>query len=89
MQLIAWKDGESNLLVDPDEIKCLTSVCNLNEEAESIYELYREHDQITEPGSVWKEMVLLPTRASLQQELKTVVQKIEISVDKMVNLKSL
>ncbi|CAA3016331.1 P-loop nucleoside triphosphate hydrolase superfamily [Olea europaea subsp. europaea] len=88
-RLIAWKDGDSNLLVDPDEIKCLTSVCNLNEEAESIYELYREHDQITEPGSVWKEMVLLPTRASLQQELKTVVQKIEISVDKMVNLKSL
>ncbi|CAI9771283.1 unnamed protein product [Fraxinus pennsylvanica] len=79
-RLIAWKDGDSNLLVDPDEIKCLTSVSTLNEEAESIYELYKELDQTTEPGSVWKEMVLLPTRASLQQELKTVIQKIEISV---------
>ncbi|KAI3469694.1 hypothetical protein Pfo_026357 [Paulownia fortunei] len=79
-RLIAWKDGDSNLLVDPDEIKCLTSVSDLNDEAESIYELYKEPDQINEPGSVWKDIVLLSTRPSLQLELKTAVKKIEIPV---------
>ncbi|KAL2490386.1 P-loop containing nucleoside triphosphate hydrolase superfamily protein [Abeliophyllum distichum] len=76
-RLITWKDRDSKLLVDPDGIKWLTSVSNLNEEADSIYELYKELDQMTEPGSVWKDTVLLPRRAKLQQELKTVVQKIE------------
>ncbi|KAL2230014.1 UNVERIFIED_CONTAM: Calmodulin calcium-dependent NAD kinase [Sesamum indicum] len=79
-RLIAWKDGDSNLLVDPDEIKCLESVSNLNDEAESVYELYKGPDQIHEPGSVWNDVVLLSTRASLQLELKTAVMKIEIPV---------
>ncbi|KAL3828727.1 hypothetical protein ACJIZ3_017529 [Penstemon smallii] len=77
--LIAWKDGDSHLLVDPDEIKCLTSVKDLNDEAESIYELYKDPDHITEDGSVWKDIVLVPTRPSLQLELKTTLKKIEIS----------
>ncbi|GFY84983.1 P-loop containing nucleoside triphosphate hydrolases superfamily protein [Actinidia rufa] len=77
-KLIAWKDGENNLLVEPNEIKCLTSVTNLNDEAESIYELYNtEPDRIYEPGSVWKDVVLLPSRASLQLELKTAIQSVE------------
>ncbi|KAG8370338.1 hypothetical protein BUALT_Bualt14G0106400 [Buddleja alternifolia] len=75
--LIAWKDGDSNLLVDRDEIKCLTSVSELNDEAESIYELYKEAKQISEAGSVWNDIVLFPTRESVQLELKTVVKKIE------------
>ncbi|KAL0388480.1 UNVERIFIED_CONTAM: Calmodulin calcium-dependent NAD kinase [Sesamum radiatum] len=79
-RLIAWKDGDSNLLVDPNEIKCLESVSNLNDEAESVYELYKEPDQIHEPGSVWNDVVLLSTRESLQLELKTAVKKIEIPV---------
>ncbi|KAK6138730.1 hypothetical protein DH2020_027527 [Rehmannia glutinosa] len=78
--LIAWKDGDSKLLVDPDEIKCLTSVSELNDEAESIYELYKEPNQVYEPGSVWNDIVLLSTRTSLQLELKTVVKKIEVPV---------
>ncbi|KAK4405821.1 Calmodulin calcium-dependent NAD kinase [Sesamum angolense] len=79
-RLIAWKDGDSRLLVDPNEIKCLESVSNLNDEAESVYELYKEPDQIHEPGSVWNDVVLLSTRESLQLELKTAVKKIEIPV---------
>ncbi|KAK6161394.1 hypothetical protein DH2020_004775 [Rehmannia glutinosa] len=78
--LIAWKDGDSKLLVDPEEIKCLTSVSELNDEAESIYELYKEPNQVYEPGSVWNDIVLLSTRTSLQLELKTVVKKIEVPV---------
>ncbi|KAK4482819.1 hypothetical protein RD792_009989 [Penstemon davidsonii] len=78
--LIAWKDGDSHLLVDPDEIKCLTSVKDLNDEAESIYELYKDPDHISEDDSVWKDIVLVPTRPSLQLELKNTVKKIEIPV---------
>ncbi|XP_075478295.1 calmodulin calcium-dependent NAD kinase-like [Primulina tabacum] len=79
-KLIAWKDGNSKILVDTDEIKCLDSVTNLNDEAECIYELNKDPEQINKPGSVWKDIVLLPTRPSLQQELKSVVKKIETPV---------
>ncbi|KAI8561119.1 hypothetical protein RHMOL_Rhmol04G0312300 [Rhododendron molle] len=76
--LIAWKDGENKLLVEPDEIKCLTTVSNLNDDAECIYELYPDQpDLVYRPGSVWKDIVLLPSRASLQLELKTAIQKME------------
>ncbi|KAL3626382.1 hypothetical protein CASFOL_029931 [Castilleja foliolosa] len=78
--LIAWKDGDSKLLVDQDDIKCLTSVSELNDEAESIYDLYKEPGQVDEPGSVWKDIVGISTRTSLQLELVTAVKKIEIPV---------
>ncbi|GFP95877.1 hypothetical protein PHJA_001731900 [Phtheirospermum japonicum] len=78
--LIAWKDGDSKLLVDRDDIKCLTSVSELNDEAESIYDLYKDAGQVDEPGSVWKDIVMISTRTSLQLELKTAVKKIEITV---------
>ncbi|XP_057771402.1 calmodulin calcium-dependent NAD kinase [Salvia miltiorrhiza] len=79
-RLIAWKDGVSNLLVDTDEIKCLTSVKELNDEAESIYELYKNPSTMYEPGSVWNEIVMHSTRSSLQLQLRTAVKKIETHV---------
>ncbi|CAL5413475.1 unnamed protein product [Camellia sinensis] len=75
-KLIAWKDGENNLLIEPNEIKCLNTVSNLNDDADSIYELYAQPD-LHKPGSVWKDIVLVPSRASLQMELKTAIQKVE------------
>ncbi|XP_057960020.1 calmodulin calcium-dependent NAD kinase isoform X2 [Malania oleifera] len=78
--LIAWKDGENSLLVDPEEIKCLKMVSSLNEDAESIYELYGHPNPIFQPGSVWKDVVLSDTRPTLQLELKTCIQKIENSL---------
>ena len=39
VQMIAWKEKEKTLLVDPEEIDCLKNVGRLNENAESIYEL--------------------------------------------------
>ncbi|TVU46071.1 hypothetical protein EJB05_05589, partial [Eragrostis curvula] len=39
-QLIAWKDGNSSLLVEPREIDCLDKVSNLNEDATSVHDLY-------------------------------------------------
>lgn len=64
-------------MIEPEEFKCLTTVTNLNEEAESIYELYAEPNTLSEPGSVWNDLVLLPGRPSLQDELKIAIQKIE------------
>ncbi|XP_065863154.1 calmodulin calcium-dependent NAD kinase-like [Euphorbia lathyris] len=76
-RLIAWKDGDSNLLIDPEEFKCLTNVGRLNSEAESIYELYNDQGPIYESGSVWKDIVMSSERSSTQSELKSSIQIIE------------
>ncbi|KAB2625533.1 hypothetical protein D8674_017193 [Pyrus ussuriensis x Pyrus communis] len=77
---IGWKDGDNKLLVDQEEIKCLTNLSNLNSKAESIYELYMQNPSlILEPGSLWKDIVLCSSRPSLQLKLRAIIQKIEIS----------
>ncbi|XP_022727861.1 uncharacterized protein LOC111283525 isoform X2 [Durio zibethinus] len=76
-KLIGWKDRDKTLLVDPDEIGCLKKVSRLNEEAESIYELYKYPNPACESGSIWKDIVLSPSRLNVQQELKYTIQKVE------------
>ncbi|OMP06203.1 hypothetical protein COLO4_08276 [Corchorus olitorius] len=76
-KLIGWKDRDKTLLVDPDEIGCLKKVGRLNEEAESIYELYKYPNPACEDGSIWKDIVLSPSRKNIQQELKYTIQKVE------------
>ncbi|XP_044467077.1 calmodulin calcium-dependent NAD kinase-like, partial [Mangifera indica] len=78
-KLIGWKDRDKTLLVDPDEINCLKMVGKLNENAESIYELYKSPNPAREAGSIWKDIVLSPSRLNIQQELKYSIQKIERS----------
>ncbi|XP_061371210.1 calmodulin calcium-dependent NAD kinase-like [Gastrolobium bilobum] len=82
-KLIGWKDGDHNLLVDTEEIKCLKMIGGLNAEADSIYELYKEPSPIMEPGSVWNDIVLSASRPSDQKELRECIQKIEKSIRKM------
>ena len=82
IQLIGWKDGDHNLLVDPEDIKCLKMIGSLNAEADSIYELYKEPSPIMEPGSVWNDIVLSSSRPSDQKELRETIQKIEKSIRK-------
>ena len=65
--MIAWKEKEKTLLVDPEEIDCLKNVGRLNENAESIYELYRRPNPACEAGSIWKDIVLSPSRFNIQQ----------------------
>ncbi|KAF9682971.1 hypothetical protein SADUNF_Sadunf05G0163600 [Salix dunnii] len=77
MKLIGWKDKDKTLLVDPDEIDCLKRVGSLNEEAESIYELYKNPNPACEDGSIWKDIVLSPSRLNIQKELKYSIQKVE------------
>nr|POE95990.1 hypothetical protein CFP56_37569 [Quercus suber] len=76
-KLIGWKDRDKTLLVDPDEIDCLKRVERLNENAKSIYELYKHPNPACEAGSVWKDIVLSPSRLNIQQELKYCIQRIE------------
>lgn len=76
-QLIAWKDGNSKLLVDPEDIECLKRVSSLNPDAESIYELYLDPSQLCKPGSVWKDVVLVPSRPKVQKELSDAIKRIE------------
>ncbi|KAJ6405718.1 hypothetical protein OIU84_013642 [Salix udensis] len=80
-KLIGWKDRDRTLLVDPDEINCIKRVGCLNEEAESIYELYRYPNPACEEGSIWKDIVLSPSRLNIQKELKYSIQKVESSID--------
>lgn len=77
VQLIGWKEKEKTLLVDPEEIDCLKNVGRLNENADSIYELYRNPNPACEAGSIWKDIVLSPSRFNIQQELKYSIQKVE------------
>ncbi|KAL5561778.1 hypothetical protein UlMin_031525 [Ulmus minor] len=78
-KLIGWKDRDRTLLVDPDEIDCLKRVGRLSDEADSIYELYKNPNPACEAGSVWKDIVLSPSRLNIQQELKYSIQKVERS----------
>ncbi|KAJ0954317.1 putative Zeta toxin domain, P-loop containing nucleoside triphosphate hydrolase [Helianthus annuus] len=77
--LIGFKDVNSNLLVDPDQIKCLKTLSNINDEADSICELYADKKMLTDTDSVWKELILKPDRIESQRELKVVIEKIEKS----------
>ncbi|KAK9087233.1 hypothetical protein Syun_029627 [Stephania yunnanensis] len=73
-----WKDGDNNLLVDPNLIDCLKKVDVLNEDADSIYELNDRHNgQNCTLGSIWEDSVLSKSRVNNQEELKTAIQKIE------------
>ncbi|KAJ7977292.1 P-loop containing nucleoside triphosphate hydrolases superfamily protein [Quillaja saponaria] len=76
-KLIGWKDKDKTLLVDPDEIDCLKMIGRLNEDADSIYELYKHPNPACETGSIWKDIVLSPSRLNIQQELKYSIQKVE------------
>ncbi|GAU31604.1 hypothetical protein TSUD_30660 [Trifolium subterraneum] len=82
-KLIGWKDGDHNLLVDPDDIKSLKNVASLNCEADSICELHMEPSPVMEPGSVWNDFVLSPSRSSVQKELRESIFKTEKSIRKM------
>ncbi|XP_016488980.2 calmodulin calcium-dependent NAD kinase-like isoform X1 [Nicotiana tabacum] len=76
-KLIGWKDRDRTLLVDRDEIDVLEVVGRLNEGADSIYELYKNPHPSYQSGSVWKDIVMSPSRLNIQKELKYSIQKVE------------
>ncbi|CAN6350522.1 unnamed protein product [Urochloa humidicola] len=74
-KLIGWKDGGSNLLVDPEEIGCLERVSSLNEAADCVHELYSDGQPTGDSSSVWQDLVMSPSRVSAQRELKAAIEK--------------
>jgi len=68
--------------VDPEDIKSLNNVTSLNTEADSIYELHKEPSPVMEPGSIWNDFVLSPSRSCAQKELRESILKIENSIRK-------
>jgi len=73
MQLIGWKDKDSRLLVDVEEIGLLDRVSRINEEANCVHELYPDGHPTGGAGSVWDDLVASPVRASIQRELKEAI----------------
>ncbi|XP_074572994.1 calmodulin calcium-dependent NAD kinase-like [Curcuma longa] len=79
-KMIEWRDGSCrDLPEDRDCIKCLEKVSKLNEDADSIYELYPEDDSSCGSRSIWDE-ITSPARAETQQQLKEAVKMMERSL---------
>ncbi|CAH1429344.1 unnamed protein product [Lactuca virosa] len=80
---IEWKGVDCNLMEDdPDQIKCLECLNilkDINDEADSINELYADPKMLTNSDSVWNKLVMIPTRTDLQRDLKIVIERIEMS----------
>ncbi|KAG7013501.1 hypothetical protein SDJN02_23667 [Cucurbita argyrosperma subsp. argyrosperma] len=76
-KLIGWKNGDTKLLVDPEEIKCISVTSRMKENAASVYELYEDASVLSEEGSLWKDTVMSSSRANVQMELKASIQAIE------------
>lgn len=68
--------------VDPEVLKLLNTISNVNTEAVSIYELYNEYNYTVRSGSVWNDIVLSPSRSNDKKELRESIQKIEKSIRK-------
>jgi len=73
LQLIGWKDKDSRLLVDVEEIGLLDRVSRINEEANCVHELYPDGHPTGGAGSVWDDLVASPVRASIQRHLKEAI----------------
>ncbi|CAN4076832.1 unnamed protein product [Withania somnifera] len=76
-KMIGWKEKERTVLVDPDEIIVLQMVGRLNDGANSIYELYKNPHPAFQAGSIWKDIVLSPSRLNIHKELKYSIRKVE------------
>lgn len=73
-QLIAWKGGiNGSLLVEPKEIECLEKVGNLNENATSLHDLYPGGATICGSRSIWDDMIVAPSRATIQREIREAI----------------
>ena len=79
-QLIHRKDGTDPFqTIDAEASACLTTLSNLNPDAESVYELYPNPSPFSEPEAIWKEIALTPSRLHSQKELRSAIKKIESS----------
>lgn len=66
-QFIVWKFGNSNFLVDLEEIECLKWVSNFNLDVEFINEFYMDLNVLSKFGLVWNDIVLVLFRFKFQK----------------------
>ncbi|KGN56910.1 uncharacterized protein LOC101217085 [Cucumis sativus] len=79
-KLIHRKDGTDPFqTIDAEASACLTTLSNLNPDAESVYELYPNPSPFSEPEAIWKEIALTPSRLQSQKELRSAIKKLESS----------
>ncbi|KAL5217456.1 hypothetical protein ABZP36_018140 [Zizania latifolia] len=78
-QLIARKDGNSSLLVEPHEFGCLDKVSSLNENATSVHGLYPDSATACGSRSIWDDMIAAPARAGIQRELREAIRSMELT----------
>ncbi|KAK3149950.1 hypothetical protein QOZ80_3AG0225240 [Eleusine coracana subsp. coracana] len=78
-KLIAWKDGNSSLLVEPREFDCLEKVSKLNENATSVHDLYPDGTTTCGSRSIWDDMIVSPARANIQRELRDAIKSMELT----------
>ncbi|KAL5068350.1 hypothetical protein RYX36_019237 [Vicia faba] len=76
-KIIEWKNDSNNLQVDPEVLKLLNTISNVNTEADSVYELYNVYNYTVRPGSVWNDIVLSPSRSNDKKESRESIQNIE------------
>jgi hypothetical protein len=81
VQLIAWKDGNSSLLVEPREFDCLEKVSKLNENAASVHDLYPDGTTTCGSRSIWDDMIVSSARATIQKELRDAIRSMELTSD--------
>ena len=62
------------MLVEPNEIECLDKVGNLNENATSLHDLYPGGATTCGSRSIWDEMVVAPSRAVIQREIREAIR---------------
>ncbi|XP_057841419.2 calmodulin calcium-dependent NAD kinase isoform X2 [Cryptomeria japonica] len=75
-KIIGWKERQSKLLVDPENLNAVTKLAFLNENARSMYELYGSLNDTVELDKAMKE-ALSPERALRQKQLLSKIQSIE------------
>ncbi|KAG6582355.1 Calmodulin calcium-dependent NAD kinase, partial [Cucurbita argyrosperma subsp. sororia] len=79
-KLIHRKEGDDPFqMFDPEANACLSTLSNLNPDAESVYELYPNPSQFSEPEAIWKEIAPTPSRVHSQKQLRSEIKKVESS----------
>lgn len=79
-QLIHRKEGDDPFqMFDPEANACLSTLSKLNPDAESVYELYPNPSQFSEPEAIWKEIAPTPSRVHSQKQLRSEIKKLESS----------
>uniref|UniRef100_A0A5K0VDZ3 Uncharacterized protein n=1 Tax=Nymphaea colorata TaxID=210225 RepID=A0A5K0VDZ3_9MAGN len=76
--MIGWKkEGATNMQIDPNDYEWLRRVSTLNEDADSVEDLYKVEDSCLNARQIWRDVVASPTRKDNQLHLLNSIIEIE------------